>query len=711
VTQQETELERDLWELEDHELIYQERTIPEAEYSFKHVLTQETVYQSILARRRAVFHQQVAEAMEALYQDGLDEYYEQLAYHYDKSGNVQKAVDYLLKAGEKSQRAYLNDEAIRYFQRVLERLDASPLGESRKDWRLEALKGLGEVYHGIGKVVEAEKAFEGAIALAKEMKLPPRQLVRLYHWIADALYWQSRYDEKIRYGEMGLEILGDDTECLEAALMNAEIAIGNACIGNYGEYREYTHKNMAFIKKLEYSVELRPPYVHIVEVVAGHDRDLEAAWEWSKELETRAGKHHDLRGVASAWMFRGDILRGKGDFKNALSSYQKSLDMFERIGDSKHASWCHGNIAGILFNSGSIEEAEAHARVYLRMTEQVGNPRDIASAHQLSGDIAMCQRHWEESVSHYQKNLEGRQSIGRPSDIGLAHLRLGRAYLKRGDPHRALQSFEEAGGISALSGMEEAYMALGASETFVEFCRSFKERHADAVEKLSLYQWYLEPTEVCDFPQTLVYDEFVGARRAVPLPSEWIWQDEFDGCLFTVQNGLEIHAANGRDLWEINLSAPRILREVSGDFAVQTVCVPVSEERPAIGGGLLWKSKENFLRLDKGTRGEQEISFMGCLRNKDVAIGRGRLGSVRAGLKPAPTSRVFLRMERIGGRVNALCSADGEEWFTVGHAEFPVEDPVEVGLYAIGNIDRTIYHGAYPDGTAIRFESFQLWAR
>jgi regulation of enolase protein 1 (concanavalin A-like superfamily) len=72
---------------------------------------------------------------------------------------------------------------------------------------------------------------------------------------------------------------------------------------------------------------------------------------------------------------------------------------------------------------------------------------------------------------------------------------------------------------------------------------------------------------------------------------------------------------------------------------------------------------------------------------------------------------VFLRMERLGNRVNALCSADGKNWFTVGHVEFSVDDPVEVGLHAIGNIDRTIYNGAYPDGTAMRFESFELWRK
>lgn len=76
-----------------------------------------------------------------------------------------------------------------------------------------------------------------------------------------------------------------------------------------------------------------------------------------------------------------------------------------------------------------------------------------------------------------------------------------------------------------------------------------------------------------------------------------------------------------------------------------------------------------------------------------------------------PSERIFLRLERHDSRVNALCSADEVEWFTVGYVEFPVEKPVEIGLYAIGSIDRTIYNGAYPDRTAIRFESFQLWGR
>ena len=63
-----------------------------------------------------------------------------------------------------------------------------------------------------------------------------------------------------------------------------------------------------------------------------------------------------------------------------------------------------------------------------------------------------------------------------------------------------------------------------------------------------------------------------------------------------------------------------------------------------------------------------------------------------------------------GDRVQAFCSLDGEKWYPVGHTTFPMDDEVQVGVHAIGMIDRAIYHGAYPEGTAIRFTSFRTWA-
>ena len=63
-----------------------------------------------------------------------------------------------------------------------------------------------------------------------------------------------------------------------------------------------------------------------------------------------------------------------------------------------------------------------------------------------------------------------------------------------------------------------------------------------------------------------------------------------------------------------------------------------------------------------------------------------------------------------GDRVDAFCSPDSETWYAMSHVTFPMDDTVQVGIRTISMIDRTIYPGAYPEGTAIRFTSFKLWS-
>ena len=148
-----------------------------------------------------------------------------------------------------------------------------------------------------------------------------------------------------------------------------------------------------------------------------------------------------------------------------------------------------------------------------------------------------------------------------------------------------------------------------------------------------------------------------------------------------------------------------------------------------IGGLVLWQDSENYLRLVRGIAGKNEITFMGCIGNRDIVLGRGRLSQAKSAevplgstqmstlarqeRPPAPDDslerQVYLRMERRGDAVRALCSADVREWFAAGQATFPVGRPIHIGVHATGSIDRTIYHGAYPGGSAIRFQSFRLW--
>jgi predicted ATPase len=103
-------------ELVSLELIYQTQFYPELAYMFKHALTHEVGYASLLLSRRKALHKLVGLAIEELYPDRLAEYHEMLAHHFDQGEVWEKAVEYLVKAGMKARQNYALQAAMNYME-------------------------------------------------------------------------------------------------------------------------------------------------------------------------------------------------------------------------------------------------------------------------------------------------------------------------------------------------------------------------------------------------------------------------------------------------------------------------------------------------------------------------------------------------------------------------------------------------------------------
>jgi predicted ATPase len=88
------ELDKHITSLERLELIQEEMCLPELEYMFKHEITRDAAYSSILTRHRKQLHRQVADAMEVVFQDSLDGNAHRLAYHFSEAGDDDKALEY-----------------------------------------------------------------------------------------------------------------------------------------------------------------------------------------------------------------------------------------------------------------------------------------------------------------------------------------------------------------------------------------------------------------------------------------------------------------------------------------------------------------------------------------------------------------------------------------------------------------------------------------
>lgn len=109
--------------LELADLIRRNQSDPELEYIFKHALTQEVAYDGLLRDERQTLHERVAAAIEAQLEDRLGEFAETLAYHYERSGVPEKAVEFLRLAGRKALERYAIDEADKHFGAAYALLD------------------------------------------------------------------------------------------------------------------------------------------------------------------------------------------------------------------------------------------------------------------------------------------------------------------------------------------------------------------------------------------------------------------------------------------------------------------------------------------------------------------------------------------------------------------------------------------------------------
>jgi tetratricopeptide (TPR) repeat protein len=155
-------LQQRLRRLQTDEHVYETRLVPVPVHTFKHVLTQEVAYNSLLRGRRTELHMAIGCAMETLYQERLAERYTELAHHFTQGEAWERAFWYLVKAGDKARQNYANQDAITFYTRALE-------VSARITPVLDAEQLL-PVYEGRGAVWMILTKYDEAIADFQEMR-------------------------------------------------------------------------------------------------------------------------------------------------------------------------------------------------------------------------------------------------------------------------------------------------------------------------------------------------------------------------------------------------------------------------------------------------------------------------------------------------------------------------------------------------------------
>ena len=218
--------------LQDAEFLYEARLFPELVYTFKHALTQEVAYGSLLQERRRVLHARIVEALEALAGDRVAEQVERLAHHALRGEVWDKALVYCRQAGEKAMARSAYREAVEYFEQALSALPHLP---ETRDTREQAI----DLRLALRSALCPSGDFGRILAYLREAEALARPLTTRVGWDRSRSFCQSissvrgAYDQAIAAAQRALALATASGEVVLHALANHYLGRAYQAQGDY----------------------------------------------------------------------------------------------------------------------------------------------------------------------------------------------------------------------------------------------------------------------------------------------------------------------------------------------------------------------------------------------------------------------------------------------------------------------------------------------
>jgi predicted ATPase/class 3 adenylate cyclase len=246
------ELKAHLLNLQGLEFIYEKSLFPELEYIFKHALTQEVAYNSLLLKRRKEIHEKIGEAIEQIYAERLEEFYEMLAYHFVQGEVWHKAVIYLRQAGGRAMKKSAYVEAIAHLRKGLEVFPRLPETADRAELELALQFDLAAslIVSKGGSAHEVEQAYARALELCRQVGETPK-LIPVLQGLRRLYSLRGERGDGQRARELGEQLLTlaqrqNDT----ALLQEAHWALGQTLyyLGELNPARTHLEQSSAFYK-------------------------------------------------------------------------------------------------------------------------------------------------------------------------------------------------------------------------------------------------------------------------------------------------------------------------------------------------------------------------------------------------------------------------------------------------------------------------------
>jgi class 3 adenylate cyclase/tetratricopeptide (TPR) repeat protein len=465
-----------LADLKRWEFVQEESMADEPRYLFKHALTQEAVYHTLLASRRQGLHAAAGRAFELLYADHPEDVWDRLAYHYSKANEHGKAVFYLTRFAERAAAGYAHTEAAKALRQALEHASHLPaderdrralelvlqlaasllplaeLAETRQllDRHRDAMERVGDpalsgrfhfwLAHTHSYLGNQEEAAENACAAIEEARRCGDAATegRAFYVLSRDAFWAGRFSEGIEQGLQAVALLESSEDRWWQGQSYWVLGFHQYVLGRF----EDAFESMARAQE-------------IWEALA--DPRLDPSWStgyfyaslgnWEAGMKAcRAGleRTQDPLNTAAAMGFLGFAYLEKGDLQQAIHILEDAIGRVAQTGMRQLQGWFSVFLADAYLRASRLTEAGNVAREALELTRGSRFWYGVGLAQRILGRIYRTQGNHSEAESHLRESLDGFRSLEVPFEVAQTRVDLALLAQARKDRREAAVQLSEA---------------------------------------------------------------------------------------------------------------------------------------------------------------------------------------------------------------------------------------------------------------------------
>lgn len=357
-----------LQKIQQLDLAQMQRSDPETEYLFKHMLTREVAYESLALSTRMLLHEQVGAFIEQHYQHDLQSWLDALAYHYGQSGNTAKQREYFQRAGDAAQDSYANESAIAYYMRLLPLL---PPAE-----QIPILLLLSELQERIGQYEQSADAASTALAQAEPLS-DLHLLARCWQRIGLLAIETNHFDQAMAQLGRALDAFQRTDNQQAACKILGRIGHIYFMQGRYAELLTLSEQHLALATAIDDQREICQALINIGGIHNDQGRYQEALEVYERggriALEANLLREQYLMRVRA-----GIVHHFLGNYDQAFVNYLAAVQNVIRMGFRGGISLCLANLGRAYGMNGQFHEATACLHWCVRYGLEQGDRRALA---------------------------------------------------------------------------------------------------------------------------------------------------------------------------------------------------------------------------------------------------------------------------------------------------------------------------------------------